>query len=91
MARLLSFLFALIGGIVVIVLVGSVFLPIVAGILIVWGLLALLSPRRSGEGAETEVPPEPEEDDVPASQAVIDVQAVDVTDEEPDRKNREKR
>ena len=80
MARLLSFLFALIGGIVVIVLVGSVFLPIVAGILIAWALLALFAPRRSGEGAETAIPPEPE-DDIPASQAVIDVQAVEVTDE----------
>ena len=81
MARLLSFLFALIGGIVVVVLVGTVFLPIVAGILIAWGLLALFAPRRSGEGADEEIPPEPEEDDIPASQAVIDVQAVDVTDE----------
>jgi len=55
MARLLSFLFALIGGIVLIVLVGSVFLPIVAGILIAWALLALFAPRRSGEGAETAI------------------------------------
>ena len=86
MARLLSFLFALIGGIVLVVLVGTVFLPIVAGILIVWGLAALLAPPRSGEGAPDEVP-EPE-DDVPASQAVIDVQAVDVTEEESPEKDR---
>ena len=90
MARLFSFLFALIGGIVVVVLVGTVFLPIVAGILIAWALLAFFGPRRSGKGAETEIPPEPE-DDVPASQAVIDVQAVEVNDAEPARENRGKR
>ena len=86
MARLLSFLFALIGGIVLVVLVGTVFLPIVAGILIVWGLMALLAPSRSGEGAPDEVS-EPE-DDIPASQAVIDVQAVDVTEEGSSEKDR---
>ena len=94
MARLISLLFALIGVIVLImliVLIGKIFLPIIAGILIVWALLVLFAPRRSGEGAGDDVPPEPEEDDVPASQAVIDVQAVDVTDEDPDRENREKR
>ena len=86
MARLLSFLFALIGGIVLVVLVGTVFLPIVAGILIAWALLVLFAPRRSGEAAPDEVP-EPE-DDVPASQAVIDVQAVEVTEEGSSEKDR---
>lgn len=79
------FLLAVICGIVLIVLVGAVLLPVVAAVLIVWSLLALFVPRRSGAAADDDVP-EPE-DDIPASQAVIDVQAVDVTDAEPEKKD----
>lgn len=80
MARLFSFLFALIGGIVLVVLVGSVFLPVIAGILIAWALLVFFAPGRRVTSADKERFSEPE-DDVPASQAVIDVQAVEVNEE----------
>lgn len=78
MARLFAFFCALIGGIAVIAFVGVFLLPVVAGILIAWGVLAFLRPGRS---EEVFPPPAEAEEDVPANQAVIDVTAIEVNDE----------
>ena len=81
MIRFLVTLLMLAAGIGLVIMAGTVLLPVVLILIAVWILAALFRP-----GRVQNVPPpqgdEPPVEDIPASQAVIDVEAVDVSGKE---------
>lgn len=82
MGRFLVTLLVLALGIGLFVMAGTVLLPVFGLLLIIWFLAALF---RSGQRSvpESEYPEEEPVEEIPASQAVIDVEAVAVTGDEP--------
>ena len=85
MIRFIISLLVLAAGIGLLIMAGTVLLPVVAVLFIIWVIAALFAPGRRV------VPPEPQdeppEEEIPASQSVIDVEAVEVSDDEPAGKN----
>ena len=82
MGRFLVTLLVLALGIGLFVMAGTVLLPVFGLLLIIWFSAALF---RSGQRSvpESEYPEEEPVEEIPASQAVIDVEAVAVTGDEP--------
>ena len=84
MINFLITLLVLAVGIGLLIMAGTVLLPVVALLFVIWFIAALF-----GAGRRNVSPPEPEEpsmDDIPASQAVIDVEAVAVSDDDAGKK-----
>ena len=85
MIRFIISLLVLAAGIGLLIMAGTVLLPVVAVFIIICVIAALFAPGRRI------VPPEPQSEppteEIPASQSVIDVEAVEVSDDEPTGKN----
>ena len=85
MVRFIISLLVLAAGIGLLIMAGTVLLPVVAVFFVIWVIAALFAPVRRV------VPPEPQSEppaeEIPASQSVIDVEAVEVSDDEPAGKN----
>lgn len=79
MIRFLGTLLFLAIGIGLFLMAGSILLPVIGILFLIWFFAALFRPGR--RTAPVQTPPEPAED-IPASQAVIDVEAVTVTDDD---------
>ncbi len=88
MLRLVISLLVLAGGIALFVMLGTVLLPVILTVMVLWFLAALLTPaRRPGAPRPGAYEPGVEEassasEDLPAGQAVIDVTAQVVEEKE---------
>ena len=89
MIRFIITLLVLALGIGLFIMAGTVLLPVIGLMLIVWFFTVLFCAAGQHPEPVDDIAGEPEED-VPASQAVIDVEAVSVPDEEdaPDGTNK---
>lgn len=82
MIRFLGTLLMLAAGIGLVIMAGTVLLPVVLILIAVWILAALFRPGRVQNVPPPQGDEPPVEEDIPASQAVIDVEAVDVSGKE---------